>query len=229
MDEVNHTPDAPFRSGVTGKYKLLIKSATRKPVNYEYELVDADGKEYKAGHPKHYAEGELLRCMVYFKVANAKLAVTETLICNKQDLTTPIPEVTKVKPQQKVKETTEIQNVMNEPDDPIRSRASGVYKLRVTEIEEKGDKYLYTLEDAKNRKYKVESDRRFSVGSVINCGIQTIVTQNGLRVKVVSIGKKQKTKKKRSGSSGHNQRDWLPSPSKGDHFHLIYTPMGNKR
>lgn len=229
MDTKTILPDTPYRSGITGKYKLQIKSVTPKFGNYEYELMDADGKEYKAGHPKHYAEGELLRCMVYFKVANAKLTVTETLICNKQDLTTPIPEVTIVKPQQKVKETTEIQNVMNEPDDPIRSRASGVYKLRVTEIEEKDDKYLYTLEDAKNRKYKVESDRRFSVGSVINCGIQTIVTQNGLRVKVVSIGKKQKTKKKRSGPSGHNQRDWLPSPSKGDHFHLIYTPMGNKR
>ena len=79
--------DTPFRSSVTGKYKLLIKSVTYKAFNYEYELMDTDGNKYAAGHPKHYVEGTLLRCMVYFKIANANLVVTETLICNKQNLT----------------------------------------------------------------------------------------------------------------------------------------------
>lgn len=41
-------PDSPFRNGSTGKYKLLIKSVAEKFGNYEYLLVDADGKEYKA-------------------------------------------------------------------------------------------------------------------------------------------------------------------------------------
>lgn len=85
-----NVPDTPFRSSVTGKYKLLIKSVTHKAFNYEYELMDADVNEYAPGHPKHYVEGTLLRCMVYFKIASAKLVVTETLICNKQDLTVAI-------------------------------------------------------------------------------------------------------------------------------------------
>ena len=41
-------PDAPFRSGITGKYKLLIKSVAPRFGNYEYALVDAEGKEYSA-------------------------------------------------------------------------------------------------------------------------------------------------------------------------------------
>ena len=56
--EKHTTPDAPFRTGVNGKYKLLIKNVSPKLLGYEYELVDAEGKEYKAEHQKHYAEGE---------------------------------------------------------------------------------------------------------------------------------------------------------------------------
>ena len=50
-------PDAPFRSGSTGKYKLLIKDVTPKFNGYEYLLVAADGKEYNSVAKEHYAPG----------------------------------------------------------------------------------------------------------------------------------------------------------------------------
>lgn len=64
MSAENLIPDSPFRSGVSGKYKLLIKDVTPKFGSYEYDLVDAEGKEYKAAEKEHYSEGELIRCMV---------------------------------------------------------------------------------------------------------------------------------------------------------------------
>lgn len=65
MSAENLIPDCPFRSGVSGKYKLLIKGVKPKIGSYEYGLEDAEGKEYEAVAKEHYSEGELLRCMVF--------------------------------------------------------------------------------------------------------------------------------------------------------------------
>ena len=120
-------PDTPFRSGTTGKYKLLIRSVTPKFNGYEYELVDADEKDYKAVSPKHFAPGQLLRCMVHFMVANASFVVTETLICSKQDFATPIPEPPKPqpKPKSEAKPTVSVSGtqVSSEPKRNLLGRA----------------------------------------------------------------------------------------------------------
>lgn len=91
------SPDNPYRNGTTGKYKLLVKSITESYSNFEYSLVDAGGKEYKAYTELLYSEGDILRCVVSFKVENAKLVVECVAICKKQDLATPIPVVPKAK------------------------------------------------------------------------------------------------------------------------------------
>ncbi len=88
-------PDTPFRTGVTGKYKLLIKSATRRHSGFEYELVDADEKKYTARSMHHYPEGGILRCIITFAVERAKLVVVETTVCGKQDFVKPIPSKAK--------------------------------------------------------------------------------------------------------------------------------------
>lgn len=83
-------PDSPFRIGTSGKFKLLIKSVEEKFGDYEYLLIDADEKEYKAIAKALYAEGQILRCMVSFKVERARLVVENVAVCSKQDLATPI-------------------------------------------------------------------------------------------------------------------------------------------
>ena len=90
-------PDAPYRGGTSGKYKLLIKSAKKKFERYEYVLTDAEGKEYAAEAKEHYQENALLRCMVTFEVKSAHLVVTDTTICKKQDLALAIPEPVETK------------------------------------------------------------------------------------------------------------------------------------
>ena len=84
-------PDSPFRIGTSGKFKLLIKSVEEKFGDYEYLLIDADEKEYKAIAKALYAEGQILRCMVSFKVERARLVVENVAVCSKQDLATPVP------------------------------------------------------------------------------------------------------------------------------------------
>lgn len=91
-------PDNPYRNGVTGKYKLLVKNVTEMYSNFEYSLVDAEEKQYKAISEQLYSEGNILRCIVTFKVEHAKLVVESVAICKKQDLATPIPVAPKAKP-----------------------------------------------------------------------------------------------------------------------------------
>lgn len=86
----NIQPDSPFRIGISGKFKLLIKSVEEKFGDYEYLLIDADDKEYKAIAKALYAEGQILRCVVSFKVERARLVVENVAVCIKQDLATPI-------------------------------------------------------------------------------------------------------------------------------------------
>lgn len=245
MTEMNHLPDAPFRNSITGKYKLLIKAVIPKLLGYEYELVDAEGKEYKSGHPKHYAEGEMLRCMVYFKVTSAKLVVTDTLICNKQDLTAALPEEKRITESK----STEVNKTVSDPreiDNPKEKGKKGFYHLRIADYEKTGNQYSYFVEDATGIRYKVgiRTKRFFPIGSVCLCQMKVSVLQGGEKsFKVVTIckekevstqtgnkhRKKHKVKHVKRSHNSSSSRDWLGTPYVGGHFRLIYTPMGNKR
>lgn len=110
-ESTNIQPDSPFRIGASGKFKLLIKSVKEKFGDYEYLLIDADEKEYKAIAKALFAKGQILRCMVSFKVERARLVVENVAVCSKQDLAKPIPiakkEVNEEKQtRQKVKKAT---------------------------------------------------------------------------------------------------------------------------
>lgn len=232
MTQQVHILDAPFRSGTSGKYKLLIQGVSHNVDGYVYALVDAEGKEYLSIHPKHYAPEQILRCMVHFKVANATLIVTETLICSKQDFATALPDLPKPKQQKKQESDPMVSTVRGKLGDPIKSRVSGVYRLLVVEVDRGEKKCIYTLEDAIGRKYKAKSKRYYKAGSIIGCQVNTVLTTGGVKAAVASMGKRPKSPKGHHGHHGHagrNSRDWLPAPPVGTHFHLIYTPMGNKR
>ncbi len=157
MPEIS--PDAPFRTGVTGKYKLLIRSVTPKFDGYEYYLEDAEGIGYKAKSSLHYSEMQLLRCMVSFEVKAARLVVSDVAVCKKQDLAESVPKTKKANPM--------------------------------------------ATKEASKKSAKTALHRPTSQ-SVMGFGIKKI--------------------KRSSCNSG----SYLPQ-YEGDHFHLIYTPMGNKR
>lgn len=251
-------PDAPFRSGITGKYKLLIKSVSPKFGNYEYALVDAEGKEYKASSKTHYGDGQILRCMVSFVVSNARLLVADTAVCSKQDFATAIPEPPKPQPKpqpkakvqvqkgptktkskaKKTQSSTDLKNVVL--GDPKHRKTSSTYLFRVASVDKSDDGYAYIVEGANGQKYMAKSKNTFSVGALVDCKANVSlspagilkVTIKSIREHVSIVSKPYKLKKsnplkhwRASGSS----RDWFGGPNVGDHFHLIYTPMGNKR
>ena len=251
MDIIAHIPDAPFRSGATGKYKLLIKEVTPKFNGYEYLLVDADGKEYNSVAKEHYSSGELLRCIITFNVVNARFVVSSTAVCKKQDLATLIPEPPKPqprpKPEVKTKEKAKISKKKADADperkrlgDPKLKGVSGNYVLRVAAVEQTDEAYSYKVEDAKGRQYDVQSKHPYSVGTIVDCKMSVTNAPSGaLRVSVSTIKKhipktNQPGHKHKRGNPlknwhpGSSSHDW-PSPGTGDRFQLIYTPMGNKR
>lgn len=212
-------PDAPYRIGTSGKYKLLVKDAIPKYGGYEYIMVDADGKEYKATHAKHYAPKQILRCMVHFSVAKATLVVTETVICSKQDSASPLSEANL--PSSSKQSIT--------LGDPIKEKRSGIYRLRVVSLEKKDKGFIYRLEDSAGRRYEARSRHLYQIGFTVNCEVSVQITHAGLKTAIKSIGIHANSHIKRHKKSGGNSSDWLPAPAKGDYFHLIYTPMGNKR
>lgn len=235
MNDVQHTPDAPFRGGNSGKYRLLIKTVTRKIGFYEYFLVDADGKEYVATSEDHYAEESLLRCMVSFAVQNAKLTVTETVICKKQDLSTVLPA--EKMPKMKLPSVISIESQITVPfdvlGDPIRKCKPGTYKLCVVEALERDKDNMYILVDSTNRKYRSRSKKKFPIGSIVPCKMLLMATKQGVKAYVSNMGPDPKPFKIKHGSRrgftpSFGSRE-MPAPATGDHFHLIYTPMGNKR
>lgn len=238
--ENNNIPDSPYHIGITGKYKLLIRSVTPKFDGYEYELVDADGKEYKADSPKHYALDQLLRCMVHFKVVNAAFFVTDTHICSKQDFATALPEEKKTKSRPIIEP-----KMVDDPrllDNPRQTGKPGLYYLRVVGCDKLGAKNVYWVMDAEGCKYKVDTPtkKNHPLGKVVVCSVFfATVKGSGLTIKIQAISKRQTTAPKpskkhkvkhvKSRSRYHSSHDWLGTPCVGDHFHLIYTPMGNKR
>lgn len=258
MDTKTILPDTPYRSGITGKYKLLIKSVTPKFGNYEYELVDAEGKEYKANSKLHFAAGQILRCIVSFVVSNAKLVVTDTSVCSKQDFATAIPEPPKPQPKPQIKAKAPIQKAptktktkakKNQPiagpkkvvlGDPKHRKTSSTYLFRVAAVIENEDGYAYEVEGANGQKYAAKSKNAFPVGSLVDCKANVSLSPGGvLKVTIKSIRAhvsvvSKPTKRKKSNPlkhwrTGGGSRDWFGGPNVGDHFHLIYTPMGNKR
>lgn len=136
-------PDSPFRNGVSGKFKLLIKSVEEKFGDYEYLLIDADGKEYKTITKLLFSVGDMLRCIVTFKVNNAKLVVESVAICKKQDFASPIPVEKKIvneekKASQKVKITTK-----------TKAKKTPKAKAESTPPTQASIKHLNTIEEVK--------------------------------------------------------------------------------
>ena len=186
MDLKTHQPDAPFRIGVSGKYKLLISAVEYKSGNYEYALSDADGKEYKAFSKKHYAAGQLLRCMITFKIENARFVVSDITLCGKQDLATLIPEPEKHK---KIKPVTIPQknvakSITPKPqptvfyDSPADTEKSGTYSLIILGRSRwYGDgqaKYQYAVKDNKEKIYHTVSSQTYAPGTEVLCNVEVL-------------------------------------------------------
>lgn len=268
MDNQALQPDAPFRSGISGKYKLLINSVTPKFGEYEYVLADVEGKEYKATSKKHYLEGQILRCIVAFMVRNARLVVIDTAVCSKQDFATLIPEPPKpeakskpqvsktFKPQTKTKSKVAANSqpkptkpaktpAKNKPPkvvlgDPKHRKTTGTYVFKVAAVNQVGEVYSYKVVGAKGQLYDVQSKVLFPEGTLVDCNAKVSQSPGGLlKVFVSSIKKHVSVVVKTSGThcskpnknwrKSSGGRDWFGGPNVGDHFHLIYTPMGNKR
>ena len=194
-DDFRCRPDAPFHSFNSGKYKLLIKKVTHKFNIYEYDLVDADGKKYKAISEVHYAAGQLLQCMVSFKVVNARLKVNNTVLCKEQDLATPIHEgmdthtesnpKAHFKPQLSV--PTKLTYIPTQypfiDGSPRKTHKTGSYRLTV-EMSMSWDgsssgKYLYLLVDVSGLRYHSISDIAYPKGTKLVCRVEVLKTQSG--------------------------------------------------
>lgn len=243
MNDGNHTPDAPFHGGNSGKYKLLIKNVTPKFGRFEYELVDADGKEYSAQSELHFETDQLLRCLVSFEVVNAKLVVAGTTICKKQDLATPVPVKKKVsvekipaaKPMSKPKPA--------KPDSPfviidaLQDQGKKTGPMTEEEIQvilkqieiQKDKRYAsyrccgkthYSLFDFRKHLNECHNDeyRKIFV-NVLHRSAPSTVRGVGVAVSNSPTNKREAAKRENA----------VPHRVKGEYFHLIYTPMGNKR
>lgn len=196
-EEVLLQADAPFRSGVSGKYKLLIKVVTPKYRQYEYELTDSEGKSYKASSADHFAANQILRCMVTFKIEHARLAVTDTAICSKQDMATPIVEkpippkpapvtkpqpvtVSPVKPN-KVIPAKPAPVILEEA--PSERGTTGLYRLTVESVQGwnrfGNTKHLYSLSDKSGQLYQAISDKSYPSGSIAVCRVEVLKERKG--------------------------------------------------
>jgi len=241
MEKESIILDLPFRSGVTGKYKLQVKQVTPTYSEYQYILTDGEDKEYSSSSKMRYAANDILRCIVGFKVENARFVVTETTICKKQDFASPLPDTERPKiqpkPDVKTKKTEKSKPAINysKLGNPYKNGTSGIYKMHIVSRTKNGKSYSYILEDAQGRRYEGESKTGYAENSIIPCNVEIVRTGGSIQAQVMSLGKakkakaKRKTKQKHHGSSGRNQRDWLGTQYVGVGFHVIYTPMGNKR
>lgn len=79
-------PDSLFQKGTSGEYYLQVKSVTENSGKYEYLLMDADLHEYKATASVLYSVGELLLCMVRFKLnkKTGNLVIEKVGVCSEQ-------------------------------------------------------------------------------------------------------------------------------------------------
>lgn len=175
--------DLPFRSGINGKYKLLVKKVNPKYNAFEYELADAEGHGYSASSKFRYPENSILRCMVSFKVVSGRLVVSNASICKKQDLSTPIPEEEKVNPSEHVKPVVSkmhfipTQHPFREGN-PSELRQTGSYRLIVeTRLRLHGDgnpMCHYILKDENLCRYHAISSSRYDAGDKLVCRVEVI-------------------------------------------------------
>lgn len=221
--------DAPYLVGISGKYNLLIKSVAPKYPVYEYELADLEGRNYKAGAPLLYAVNQLLRCQVYFKITSAGLVVSDTIICVKQKLAIPVDKTMMTKTPSVIAQKVCVKTLSTQLGDPVGKGVSGIYVFLVKEVEKNGTIYNYCLEDSEGRKYKTKSKKFFKVGLLIPCFFH-MEYKNGIKsYSISSVGIKKRYNIHNGYIHYAHRYSMSPSPCKGDHFHLIYTPMGNKR
>ena len=223
-------PDSPFRIGTSGKFKLLIKKTEKYFDYFGYELLDAEGKEYKATAKTLYLEGQLLRCMVNFKVEKAKLVVESVAVCSKQDLATPVPfekkpkaepkpnsspkhkAVSEPKKKEKSKPTSQPKgnDIVIELGNPRKRLLSGNYILCVRRAEQHNVDYSYQLEDANGKKYPFRSTRLLKTGYAYFFYVDVSVTAvSGLKIeviKVVSSYKKKATKSEKQEKQKRTKR-----------------------
>lgn len=197
MTDGNHLPDAPFRSGVSGKYKLLIKEVTPKYRQYEYELTDSEGKSYKATSAVHFAANQILRCMVTFKIEHARLVVTDTAICSKQDMATPIVDkpvppkpVPAQKPQPMSVSPVKPNKVIPAKPAPVilegapsEKGTTGLYRLKVESVQGWNrygtTKHLYSLSDISGQLYQAISDKTYPSGVIAVCRVEVLKERKG--------------------------------------------------
>lgn len=179
-------PDAPYRIGASGKYKLLVKDVIPKHDGYAYELVDADQKEYKAFSKRHYASGQLLRCIISFKIGNARLIISDISICAKQDLATLIPEPETPKKEKPtiIPPKSVVKSIAPKPqstvffDSPASTGKTGTYSMIVqARLYWYGDgqtKYQYELKDIKEKIYHTVSNQTYALGTEVLCKVEVL-------------------------------------------------------
>lgn len=133
--------------------------------------------------------------------SNARLVVSDVAVCKKQDLVALIPEPPKTQPKSKLKK----KKPEPEVEDPIHGRVSGVYNLRVAEVNRQGKKCLYVLEDAKGRKYNAQSSTYYAEGKIIGCQVNTLITGRGHKETVMKVGgsRYHKKRQERDGLQTH--------------------------
>lgn len=164
----SHKPDAPFQNGTSGKYNLLIKDVTSKQGEYEYLLVDAEGKEYYANSKALYAVNHIIPCIVFFKITNTKLLVSGTIICDNNGHAIPSKK--------------DDQLIVIEGSPSIK-KESGYYKLTIVARKVLGSdkdvtRFVYTLTDINKQKYHTASNKKYSIGKEITCRIKVEQDRN---------------------------------------------------
>lgn len=90
VDMNNLILDAPYRIGVSGKYRLQVLGVASRNFGFEYALVDSQLKGYMSTSKSYYAVGAILCCIVNFEIEQGKLVVSSTEICCKQDFAVPV-------------------------------------------------------------------------------------------------------------------------------------------
>lgn len=82
-------------------------------------------------------------------------------------------------------------NAKYTPDAPLVCSVSGKYKLLISSVTPKFDRYEYLLVDAEGREYGAVSDKYYSRNQLLRCMVSIAVVKTKLVVSEVTICKKQ--------------------------------------
>lgn len=182
MAETTHTPDSPFRCGISGKYKLLIKDIFRRFDGWEYELVDAENNIYYAKSKKHYPHNQVLRCMVTLRVESAKLVLDNTTICSRQDLTSEMTDEFVNIEGITAKKGGKIKDLPHEGS-PSLVGHTGKYRLSVDDVREWDGvvkaRFMYVLHDDNGHQYQAISNINYPIGKKIICRVEVYKEKGG--------------------------------------------------